>query len=115
MAEKKRGLPADFSLNVPKEVVDDDERPAQLGDYLDEIETTPKVVEFPQRQSARPLSPEPDSTSNDRQKSSSRRRRKKVKPPPRKQVNMTPETLQMVDDLLPRGGRSLKSMKFCAS
>lgn len=100
MAEKKRGLPADFSLNVPKEVVNDDKRPAQLGDYLDEMETTPKVVEFPQRQAARPASLEPDEALSDRQKPSSRRRRKKVKTPPRKQVNMTPETLQMVDDLL---------------
>lgn len=100
MAEKKRGLPEDFSLNVPQEVVNDDERPAQLGDYLDEIRIPSKVVEFPQQKSMHQPSSRLIETPNERKTPPLRRSRKKAKSPPRKQVNMTPETLQMVDDLL---------------
>src|SRR5207253_199982 len=38
VAKSTRGLPPDFSLDIPDTVRD---APVQLGDYLDEVEATP--------------------------------------------------------------------------
>jgi hypothetical protein len=108
---KTRGLPESFDLDVPQSAISG---PVQLGDYLDEVDTPPptrnlrggaprerNVVEMPawERREARgeaiPTTSLPSHT-------------RKAPPKPRrvtttvlrKQVNMTPETLQMVDDLL---------------
>lgn len=88
MAKKERGLPSTFDLRVP-------EPPVQLGDYLDEEmppEPPPKPPDpyavpgfqrpYPHEPVRAPLPP--------------------MRPPavPRKQVNMSPETLRMIDEML---------------
>ena len=98
MAKKERGLPSSFDIRVP-------EGPVQLGDYLDEEFSPPETPVRPDAMEygagAAPLyargyapvsSYEPGRAGNSQS----------VRPPvvPRKQVNMTPETLRMVDELL---------------
>ncbi len=106
MSKPERGLPKDFELKVP-------DRPVQLGDYLDEpppsaprpraLITTPpppapapvepiRVVAVETPPPAPPpvpvyVAPPPAPAV-------------KRGPPPRKQFNMTPETLRMIDELL---------------
>lgn len=67
---KRKGLPETFDIRVP-------EGPVDLGDYLDEAAVPP---------AARPVSTSTPVT--------------RAAAVPRKQVNMTPETLRMVDELL---------------
>lgn len=110
--DKKRGLPESFSLDVPESAAN---RPVDLGDYLDEQENRPppprrpresapqarNVVEMPvkERREARGEAPRKDVPAP---------QVRKVPPNPRrltatvlrKQVNMNPETLHMVDELL---------------
>lgn len=82
MAKKERGLPSNFDIQVP-------EGPIQLGDYLDEdMAPEPVRTEVPAAPAPAYAVPRPPL------------------PPmrplavPRKQVNMTPETLRMIDELL---------------
>lgn len=86
MAKPERGLPKSFDINVPR-------GPVRLGDYLDEPAppppsdpppvAPPAPVPFAAPPPSPPVIPAPGRTA-----------------PPRKQFNMTPETLRMVDDLL---------------
>jgi hypothetical protein len=110
--DKKRGLPESFHLDVPESAVS---KPVELGDYLEEEESprppprrpresAPQgrnVVEMPvkERQEARGEAQQQDVPASPV---------RKVPPKPRrlsatvlrKQVNMNPETLHMVDELL---------------
>jgi hypothetical protein len=105
---KPRGLPESFELDVPQSATGG---PVQLGDYLDEEDSPPparrpregtpherNVVEMPRKERGEVTLPRTPSPSQVR----------KMPPNPRrvtttvlrKQVNMSPETLQMVDELL---------------
>ena len=109
MDKKGRGLPPSFQLDVARAAVD---RPVQLGDYLDE-ETTP----------VQPAPVTPEALALDIRRvgrgevgissisAPATQTRLRPRPPmpkltrlpttvPRKQVNMTPETLRMVDEIL---------------
>lgn len=101
MADRTRGLPPSYNLNVPKSVT---QGPVQLGDYLEEEDIAPGVPAA--RQVAAPLSttppmpggaPAPPPAPTRRPVPGPRRLATSV---PRKQVNMSPETLRMVDELL---------------
>lgn len=112
MAEKK-GLPSDFNLDLPRK----NERPVDLGDYLDE-EIRPSVpprpvskakpaesnvVELPRSDSASAEKAPPAlATTLEGQQPRAKRKRKpgKKKGPNRKQINATPETLSMLEDLV---------------
>ena len=108
----KRGLPPGFDLDVPTPVR---EKPVQLGDYLDELESPPparpakkpEVVEEkrsdgPEASNADaievPTLGEPATTEH--QPKQAPRRRRKPKGPSRKQVNMVPETVRMIEELI---------------
>ena len=113
MDKKTRGLPPSFQLNVARGAVNS---PVQLGDYLDEEDSPSTVVTaFPPRESTSDSVEKKDSEYV-KEPTSSReppvtqiqfRSRAPVPKPtrlpvtvPRKQVNMTPETLRMVDEIL---------------
>lgn len=94
MAKKERGLPDTYDIKVP-------ERPVELGDYLDEElgssqqpERAVKPVEVPSGQ--------PQAYSLPRFNPRRPTAYQLLRPAsvPRKQVNMAPETLRMVDELL---------------
>jgi hypothetical protein len=106
-------LPSTFDINIPRR----EEGPVQLGDYLDEVESAPpapriasarrpeeaKVIEMPrptprQDEPSRAAQAEGPSTSEETVQKRQRRRRKKG--PLRKQINATPETLKMVEELI---------------
>lgn len=97
---RPRGLPENFGLSVPTE---DTGSPVQLGDYLDDdIEPPPPprprptpIVTLPPREEPRPLQVVPDVPRRPIQRPTRARNS-----PPRKQVNMNPETLRMVEELL---------------
>jgi len=103
MAERTRGLPLAYDLNVPQSAT---QGPVQLGDYLEEEDVTPVVHATP-RQNA-PVARSTPITPSTRPPQFSRQRQIRQVPRatqlsttvPRKQVNMTPETLKMVDELL---------------
>jgi hypothetical protein len=107
VAKNSRGLPPDFNLNIPDTVRDE---PVQLGDYLDEVDTSPitrpaakpqkesNVVEMP-RPHVEP-SPALKVAETAEPKAPPRPRKKAPKLPQRKQVNMTPETLRMIEELI---------------
>ena len=110
MAEKKRGLPSSFQLDVSRAAI---EGPAQPGDYLDEesappaVRTIPpssNVVEMPHRggpQESGPTHvPLPVQPTHMRLKAPIPKPTRLPTSVPRKQVNMTPETLRMVEELL---------------
>ena len=96
-----RGLPDNFELDIPER-----SKAVELGDYMDEIAgPAPKqraivpppapstmensnVVEMPPRTVEKPLKVRPPKSS------------KKAKAPFRKQINATPQTLEMIDDLV---------------
>ncbi|HEX7362271.1 MAG TPA: hypothetical protein VF283_17405 [Bryobacteraceae bacterium] len=104
MARKEsRGLPPDFDLNLPTD------KPIELGDYLDEeavrpsLPNAPEHLEFsspPPTEAAvsRPLPAPPITAPYQRGYLS----RQQLRPGavPRKQLNATPETMRMLDDLL---------------
>jgi len=115
VAKSNRGLPPDFNLNIPDSVRDE---PVQLGDYLDEVDAAPatirpqapipkrsetpkksesKVVEMPRvhEPPPAPLEPEPPAPPV-----FPKAKRKAPKLPQRKQMNMTPETLRMIEELI---------------
>ncbi len=112
MDKKPRGLPPSFQLDVARAAV---ERPVQPGDYLDEEETslaaravTPRdpaatIAEVQRGVHAEATAP---SVSAPVHLARVRPRFPVPKPTrlattvPRKQVNMTPETLRMVDEIL---------------
>lgn len=91
MSKPERGLPKDFDIKMP-------ERPVQLGDYLDEppplrpAERPPQPIHTPLPPSAAPA----ELVRGFAEPAAIPRRAA----PPRKQFNMSPETLRMLDDLL---------------
>lgn len=102
-----RGLPSGFSLDIPEPPR---EAPVNLGDYLDEADIVPvkrpvlrphipasNVVEIPV-----PKVPDREAPAAvpSPQKPAQRSKRKLPKLPARKQINATPETLRMIDDLI---------------
>jgi len=103
MPKPSRGLPKGFELNVPVE----------LGDYLDE-QTPEAHVDSPIQPAASTRSAHRGGDSGDfgtvSAISSAKPEENPAKPeanppltrmsPPRKQFNMTPDTLRMVDELL---------------
>jgi hypothetical protein len=99
MPKPERGLPKTFDIKVP-------DTPVQLGDYLDEQLANPQAEPaaeprlppdpVPPQPVAVPMPPPsaaPEPTPGPRVASARRG-------PPRKQFNMTPETLRMLDELL---------------
>jgi hypothetical protein len=125
VAKNERGLPSTFNLDIPEPVR---EAPVQLGDYLDEVDTpvvrpaprpVPRTtVENRAHESRpgehRPATPRPETESsalplprpNEAESAPHKPlpvpkgKRKTPKPPPRKQINATPETLRMIEDLI---------------
>jgi hypothetical protein len=111
--KKTRGLPPSFQLDVARAAVDG---PVQLGDYLDEEEAsiaaktaTPpvsitKVVDLPRTKSLEepipPLVSPPLQQNRTRAQLPVPKANRLSTSVPRKQVNMTPETLRMVDEIL---------------
>jgi|SRR5271165_1324693 len=90
MPKAVRGLPKDFQLNVST-------TPVELGDYLDEPLPSPSHAKAPMEQDLPQATPNAYATQID---SNAAPRPVRPNGPPRKQFNMTPETLRMVDDLL---------------
>ena len=90
MSKQERGLPKDFDIKVP-------DRPVQLGDYLDEPPPPQRPAITPPPPAPAPFEPvrviamEPQPPPAPAVKRG---------PPPRKQFNMTPDTLRMIDELL---------------
>jgi hypothetical protein len=83
--KETRGLPPDFDLKLP-------DKPVELGDYLDEEAAAPPPAPPPPVPAAQPFP-----------------QRSYIPPPPppmrpaavpRKQLNATPETVRMLDELL---------------
>lgn len=125
MAKNERGLPSTFNLDIPEPVR---EAPVQLGDYLDEVDTpvvrpAPRPVSRPPVENRahesrpvehRPAAPKPENEAlapalhrlseadpaPPKQVPVPKGKRKTPKPPPRKQINATPETLRMIEDLI---------------
>jgi hypothetical protein len=107
--DRKRGLPESFSLDVPESAI---HRPVELGDYLDEENTPPakkRTREEPGRNVVEmPMKERREERGEALSRSTPQPQPKKALPKPRrltttvlrKQVNMNPETLQMVDELL---------------
>lgn len=111
---KRRGLPSTFQLDVPREAL---KTPVQLGEYLDEDEEPARRIP-----EARPKQPPLGSVSSPPIRENNivdlplpvpaiaelepellappTPDRRTLKSPPRKQLNMNPETLRMVDELL---------------
>lgn len=88
MAKKEqRGLPPEFDLNLPGD------KPVELGDYLDEEEARPRAGKPAMAAAATlPTPPAPRAYFS----------RQQLRPGsvPRKQLNATPETMRMLDELL---------------
>lgn len=119
MPKPTRGLPASFTLDVPEEVL---RGPVQLGDYLDEQDISPPIVartpasspSTPQRPPQTRTEPAPVRQFPPPQRpiavvSEPIPQPDEPPPPPlntfgrrvsRKQLNLNPETLRMVDELL---------------
>jgi len=103
MADRARGLPPSYDLDVPRSAV---RGPVQLGDYLEEEDTAPALQIPPRRDVAAKRAPTTPPVARPDQPAQQRQLRPVPKPArlnttvPRKQVNMTPETIRMVDELL---------------
>ncbi len=107
--DRKRGLPESFSLDVPESATGG---PVELGDYLDEEsppQPTRRAREDPGRNVVEmPLKERGEERREALARSYPQPQVRKAPPKPRrltttvlrKQVNMNPETLQMVDELL---------------
>ena len=108
-----RGLPADFDLNLPND------KPVELGDYLDEEAARPstgahkyaEAAAFPPIQpvplSSAPAAPAPVQPQAPvpmsqlyPQRGYLSRQQLRPGSVPRKQLNATPETMRMLDELL---------------
>lgn len=107
---KNKGLPPNFDLDIPEQR----ERPVELRDYLDEIESPAprvvpqrrpdeaKVIEMPRVVTPPPEPPAPVQTEEQEppEVAAPQKRKKKRKGPPRKQINATPEALKMIEELI---------------
>jgi hypothetical protein len=103
MADKTRGLPSSYDIDIPETVV---QQPVQLGDYLEEDDATPvsqaslRSPATVQQAPTAPSIPRPEQPSRPRQPIPVPKPSRLATSVPRKQVNMTPETIRMVDELL---------------
>lgn len=124
MAKENRGLPASFKIDIP-----DRPKPVDLGDYLDEVEAAPVARPAPRRSSPSPAPlpaptrpsenivefpkqaatvqeelegpPAPKTEDEDKEIGKPKRRKRRVpKAPPRKQINTTPETQRMIEEII---------------
>ncbi len=87
MAKKERGLPEGFGISLP-------DAPVQPGDYIDEEMAAPAPPQPPEPAApVQPAPPEPPPPAPER----TAWRSGTV---PRKQINLTPETLRMVEELV---------------
>jgi hypothetical protein len=96
--KESRGLPPDFDLKLPND------KPVELGDYLDEDEApAPAPIATPAVAQPAPLPP-PASVYAPPPPFAQRPylSRQQLRPGavPRKQLNATPETMRMLDELL---------------
>ena len=122
MAKGSRGLPANYKISVPENL--DRRPPVQLDDYLEDSARVPaaarakdpkaelvtvdnriraeKIVSMPGNDDMRREATrfEPSTTYQGREASASEPRH--YRHPPRKQLNLSPETLRMIDELLER-------------
>ena len=89
MAKKEsRGLPPDFDLKLP-------DKPVELGDYLDEdAARSSSIAPPPAPPAPMPIAPPPP------QRSYLPTQPLRPATVPRKQLNGTPETMRMLDELL---------------
>src|SRR5689334_10151660 len=104
MAKKEtRGLPPDFDLDLPID------KPVELGDYLDEVEARPAVTPNLESHAPAPVAapvplppPPPMSGIASYPQRASYLSRQQLRPGavPRKQLNATPDTMRMLDELL---------------
>jgi hypothetical protein len=117
--QQRRGLPPGYDINIPDQ---ERNRPVEIGDYLDEVDpSTPrppkaaprqeraenKVVELPRSaapeghdEPSPPASPQEAETSGAAPAGRRQRHRRKHNAPARKQINATPETLRMIDEII---------------
>jgi hypothetical protein len=110
-------LPSTFDIDIPRP--EEVQSPVKLGDYLDEVELSPpprvkpqrkedesNVVEMPKPKdleggSAQDVSPrKAPKQAPPTEAATSKKRRKKRKGPARKQINASPETLNMIDEVI---------------
>lgn len=112
MANPTRGLPSTFEINVPEDAFD---KPVDLNDYLEE-QAIPRAVAKPLKQSVAversvpkaeaqkvlqmPRQQAPSQPFPAEEPEATFQQRKASRPVSRKQLNMNPETLQMVEELL---------------
>jgi len=86
--KEQRGLPPEFDLRLPGD------KPVQLGDYLDEEDAMPRAGKpyIPAEPALSPAPAPPRAYFS----------RQQLRPGavPRKQLNATPETMRMLDELL---------------
>lgn len=98
MAIKPRGLPATFRLDVAKH--SSFNGPVRLGDYLDDdpvaASARPQSAASPTLRAERPTAPPPQPAPPALPSPAAPAR----PGPPRKQINMNPETLRMVSELM---------------
>lgn len=113
-SKEKRGLPPGYELHIPDPVASG---PVQLGDYLEEVDTEiprapkpaprqqrgeNKIIEMPRSSEGHdevpPAAPLEEAKAVDAKPT--RRPRRKHSGPARKQINATPETLRMVDEII---------------
>jgi hypothetical protein len=113
-SKERRGLPEGYDLNIPDPDVS---KPVQLGDYLEEVDQeiprpakpaprqqrgANKIVEMPRSSEGHaevsPAAPPQEAKAGEAKPS--RRHRRKHSGPARKQINATPETLRMVDEII---------------
>lgn len=116
MAKNERGLPPNFQLDIPDKPR---EAPVQLDDFLDmearpalpqRPAPTPKppqrgaasgnVIQLPRTVAEPEQSPASEESGGSDQRVHPRSKKKKQKGPLRKQINATPETLRMIEDLI---------------
>jgi hypothetical protein len=113
-SKQRRGLPDGYDLNIPDA---DPSKPVQLGDYLEEVDreiprppkpvppqrrADKKIIEMPRSSEGhgeRPPAAPPEEAKAAEPKPG-RKQRRKHSGPARKQINATPETLRMVEELI---------------
>ncbi len=116
-SKEKRGLPPGYDINIPDH---DANRPVKIGDYLDEVDAaTPRAPKSAPRQErtenkvvemrpptaeghdeASPAAPSQEVETGEAKPSRKQKHRRKHSGPARKQINATPETLRMIDEII---------------
>lgn len=98
MAKKERGLPPNFDLDVPESVR---EGPVDLGDYLDEEDKQPiQHASKPTNVVVLPRTYEENTGHDDPESELHKQAIPRAAKLTRKQINATPETLRVFEQLL---------------